>query len=313
MGEDNLNDRLNKLAFIGLGVMGEPICRNLAVKSGAAMSAFDLDPGPLERLAEHHVKACASVREVVEGAQVVFLSLPSGEVVQKLTHQPGGLLEVVQPGQIIVDLSTSPVTLTRTLAAQFAQRQVHFIDAPVARTRAAAEAGTLSVMVGADAETFQQVRPLIATFASEIALCGEVGCGQVLKILNNMLLFQTGVALAEAKVLGERAGVAPKLLFDVLSKGSADSFALRNHGMKAILPGEFPARSFSVEYARKDLRYALALARDNGVAARWGHDVDALFMQAIAVGYGDAYWPVVSRLLEGEGTAARHEEIAGGH
>ncbi len=295
-----MNEPFGRLGFIGLGVMGEPICRNLAAKSGAAVMAFDLDREPLRRIAAHGVTVGASVREVVESVELVFLSLPSGEVVQQLVHQKEGLLEVVRPGQIIIDLSTSPVTLTRTLAAEFAAKQVRFIDAPVARTRAAAEAGTLSVMVGADAETYTRVRPLIATFATEIALCGGVGCGQVVKILNNMLLFQIGVALAEVKVLGERAGVAPGLLFEVLSKGSADSFALRNHGMKAILPGDFPPRSFSVEYARKDLRYALGLARDNGVAARWSHDVDALFAKAIDAGFGALYWPVVSRLLEGE-------------
>ncbi len=120
-------------------------------------------------------------------------------------------------------------------------------------TRQAAEAGTLSVMVGADASTFAKLEPLIATFATDITHCGPVGAGQVVKILNNMVLMQTVVALGEALETAKRAGLDAKLLFETLAKGSADSFALRNHGMKAMLPDTFPERAFSTEYARKDI------------------------------------------------------------
>lgn len=285
------------IGFIGLGVMGEPICRNLARKTAATVIAFDLDPAPLQRLAADKVVAAASVADVMAQCDVVFLSLPSGEVVAQLCRQDGGLLAQARPGQTVVDLSTSPVDTTRALAQEFAARQAQFIDAPVARTRAAAEAGTLAVMVGASPEAFEAVRPLIATFASDIALCGPVGCGQVLKILNNMVLFETVVAISEAKAIGERSGVDPQVLFDTLSKGSADSFALRNHGMKAVLPGEFPERAFSVRYARKDLLYALQLAENTGVDARGARVVDQWFTQAIDAGFGEQYHPVISRLM----------------
>lgn len=289
--------KFERLGFIGLGVMGEPICRNLATKSAIGVIAYDLDPQPLQRLAAHGVAAAASAAEVMDAADVVFLSLPSGDAVRRLAQGESGLIAHVRPGQVVVDTSTSDVSTTRELAREFAAKGATFIDAPVARTRAAAEAGTLAVMVGADRETFERVRPLIATYASEIALCGDVGCGQVLKILNNMLLFQIVAAVSEAKVVAERAGVDAALLFDVLSTGSADSFALRNHGMKAVLPREFPTRSFSVEYARKDLRYGLELASEVGVKSQWGEDVDQLFQRAIDDGRGAEYWPVISQLI----------------
>ncbi len=288
-----------QVGFIGLGVMGEPMCRNLLQKSGAAVAALDRDPAPLERLAAQGVRAASGVAGVFAGSEVVFLSLPSGEVVRDLAHAAGGLLACVAPGQVVVDLSTSPVDITRALAAQFRQRGAAFVDAPVARTRAAAEAGTLSVMVGAEPALFERLRPLIATFASDITLCGPVGCGQVVKILNNMVLFETVVAISEAKAIGERAGVDAALLFDTLSKGSADSFALRNHGMKAVLPGQFPERAFSVEYARKDLLYALRLAQETGVDARGARVVDGWFTEAIAAGDGEQYHPVISRRIGG--------------
>lgn len=288
-----------RIGFVGLGVMGEPMCRNLALKSGATVVAFDRETAPMQRLAEHGVRGAASLREVVEGTDVVFLSLPSGEVVRDLSRQPQGLLALVRSGQIVVDLSTSPVDLTRELASEFAARGAALVDAPVARTRAAAEAGKLSVMVGGEPEQFARVQPLIATFASDITLCGPVGCGQVVKILNNMVLFETVVALGEARLIGERAGVDPGLLFDTMSKGSADSFALRNHGLKAIVPGEFPERAFSVEYARKDLRYAIELARSTGVEANGAQTVDGWFVRAVDAGDGGRYFPVISRLMGG--------------
>lgn len=289
---------MNKqIGFIGLGVMGEPICRNLALKSGASVLAYDRDAAPMVRLEAQGVRAAISAQAVGEQAEIVFLSLPSGEVVAELVRGAGGLLQAARPGQVVVDLGTSPVDLTRQLSQEFERLGASFVDAPVARTRAAAEAGTLSVMVGGDAKIFEALRPLFSTFASDVTLCGPVGCGQVVKILNNMVLFETVVALSEAHAIGIRSGVDPQLLFDTLSKGSADSFALRNHGMKAILPGQFPERAFSAEYARKDLSYALRLALENSVDASGAQNADGWLRRAIEAGDGDLYFPVVSRLI----------------
>jgi 3-hydroxyisobutyrate dehydrogenase-like beta-hydroxyacid dehydrogenase len=236
--------------------------------------------------------------QVMREADLVFLSLPSGEIVAKICDQADGLLENCRSGQIIIDLSTSPVALTRELHAKFKTKGVLFIDAPVARTRAAAEAGTLSIMVGAHESEFAQVTQFLSTFATEITLCGTVGCGQVVKILNNMVLFETVAALSEARAIAKKAGVDPKKLFETLALGSADSFALRNHGLKAIIPGDFPERAFSVEYAAKDLRYALDLAQQADVDAAGARNVRRLFELSVARGDGDLYHPVISRLIE---------------
>lgn len=286
-----------QIGFVGLGVMGEPICRNLARKSALRVTAHDLNAEPLERLARDGVIVAAGLKEVSAGSLAVFLSLPSGEIVEDICLRQDGLLENSTRGQFIVDTSTTPVGLTRDLAAKFAQRGVTFVDAPVARTRAAAEEGTLSVMVGAEERVFAQLLPLIETFASDVTLCGTVGCGQVVKILNNMVLFETVMALSEAKAIAERSGVDAELLFETLTKGSADSFALRNHGLKAIIPGLYPERAFSVVYAKKDLRYAIELAKSVQFAASGALLVDQWLNRAIQAGYGDRYHPVISRLI----------------
>ena len=287
---------IKKLGFIGLGVMGEPMCRNLAVKQAISVLAYDTQQAPLERVGQAII-AAKSVGQVMRDVDLVFLSLPSGEVVAKICEQADGLIENCRAGQIVVDLSTSPVELTRELYEKFKEKGVLLIDAPVARTRAAAESGTLSIMVGALEAEFVQIKPYLATFATEITLCGPVGSGQVVKILNNMVLFETVAALSEARAIAQKAGVDPKKLFETLALGSADSFALRNHGLKAIIPGEFPERAFSVEYAAKDLRYALDLAEQTNVDAAGARNVRRLFELAVARGDGALYHPVISRVL----------------
>lgn len=287
------------LGFIGLGVMGEPMCRNLAAKSGARVVAFDLRPEPADRLAEVGVTALPRVADIVEAADVIFLSLPGGAEVEKVCLGDGGIVDLVRPGQTLVDLSTAPVALARRLAAALDAKGAAFADAPVARTREAAISGTLSIMVGADAATFDRIRPLLACMGSDVTLCGGVGCGQVVKILNNMVLFETVVALAEALTIAGRAGVDGKVLFDTLSKGSADSFALRNHGMKSLLPRNFPLNAFSTLYAMKDLGYALDLAAEAGVDAGGARNVARLLEESRGRGRGDAYFPAVIETIAG--------------
>ncbi len=286
------------IGFIGLGVMGEPICRNLARKSGAPVIAFDLRPEPLARLDADGVKAATSARQIMDQAAVIMLSLPSGSEVAAICAGEGGLLARSRMGQVVIDLGTSPVRLMRSLATEFGKRGVDFADAPVARTRAAAEAGTLSVMVGASEQIFRRIEPLLKTFATEITHCGNIGAGQLTKILNNMVLFETGVALAEALALARRGGLDPALLLGTLAKGSADSFALRNHGMKAMLPGIFPERAFSARYALKDISYALECAADVGLELSGAELARARLEQAIARGFGEEYWPVIARVIE---------------
>lgn len=285
------------VGFIGLGVMGEPMCRNLAQKSGRPVIGFDRADAPLERLAAFGVTRADSLAALAASCDVILMALPSGAHVEAVTLSENGLLAGARPGQVIVDLGTSPVELTRDIAARFGEKGAIYADAPIARTRQAAEEGTLSIMVGADEETFAAIRPLLATFASDITHCGPVGAGQIVKILNNMVLVETVVALSEAIATARRAGVDGKLLFETLMKGSADSFALRNHGLKAVVPDTFPERAFSTSYARKDISYALSLAGSVGLKLEGAELADRLLGRTQEAGFADLYWPVVSRII----------------
>jgi 3-hydroxyisobutyrate dehydrogenase len=285
------------IGFIGLGVMGEPICRNLVKKSGAQVVAFDLAPEPLARLRAEGADVAGSVADVVKQSDIVFTCLPSAKHLRAV-FEGDGILKNVHAGQIVVDLGTSSVNQTRDFAGQLQAKGASWADAPIARTRQAAQDGTLSVMVGASAELYAAIEPLIRCFATDVTHCGDVGAGQVTKILNNMVLFQTVNALAEAVAVAKRSGVDPALLLDTLSKGSADSFALRNHGIKAIVPGNFPERAFSTEYALKDLSYALELAEDAGIRLRGAELIGTILQEAIDAGDGGAYFPVIANHIK---------------
>ena len=201
-------------------------------------------------------------------------------------------------GWTIIDTSTAPVSLARRLYAEFEGKACAFADSPIARTRQAAIDGTLSIMVGGTKETFARIEPLLRHLASEVTHCGEAGAGQAVKILNNMILFQTVVGLAEALCIAKANGVDGKILFDTLTKGSADSFALRNHGMKAMLPGLFPERAFSTNYALKDLSYAIQMAEEHGVPALGADVARELMERSKELGYSKEYWPVLIKAIE---------------
>jgi len=285
---------ISTIGFIGLGVMGEPMCGHLARRSGRTVLAHDLRSEPLARLAEFGVTA-ATPDLLAQRCDLILLSLPDGKAVQSVI---GTLESQLAAGQCVVDTSTSPVALTRAIGDRLAARGIGYADAPVARTREAAARGELSVMVGASDSMFAHVRPILETMGSDVTHCGAVGCGQVVKILNNMLVFQHTAALAEAIALGHRNGVPPEVLLPAIALGSGDSFVLRSHGMKSMLPRVFPERAFSTRYAMKDLSYALEMAREAGVAVPGAELTMQRLREAERQGHGDEYHPVVLQVID---------------
>lgn len=286
------------IGFVGLGVMGEPMCRNLERKGAHRVIAYDLRPEPLARVAAHGVASCGSVGAIIAEADLILLSLPGGEQVRALCLGSDAIAARGRVGQTVVDLSTCPVALARELGVALGAVGIDFADAPIARTRQAAEQGTLSIMVGATPAVFARLQPVLGLMGSDVTHCGPVGCGQLVKLMNNMVLAQNVVALAEAITISRRAGMDDALFFETLSKGSGDSFALRNHGMKAVLPGEFPENAFSARYMLKDLGYALSLAAETGVDAAGAKHAAALLEQLIEQGSGERYWPALVTVID---------------
>ncbi|MGB5758640.1 MAG: NAD(P)-dependent oxidoreductase [Acidimicrobiales bacterium] len=293
------------IGFIGLGVMGEPMCRNLLGRASEPVVVHDLRADVVDRLAAEGAVAARSVAEVVSQAEITLLSMPGGPELERVVAGPEGALSVLAEGQMLVDHTTAPLDVTRDLAARCGELGADYCDAPIARTRQAAADGTLSIMVGGTRTAFERARPVLSLMATDITHCGGVGSGQITKLLNNMMLFQNVRAIAEAHAIasglaelhGDELGLDVPTVFDVIADASGGSFALRNHGMKAILPDEYPTQAFSTVYAQKDLGYALDLAAAVGVDAVGARTVGELLEATRRAGFEHEYFPVLRRLL----------------
>lgn len=292
------NRLIQALGFVGLGVMGEPMCRHLIQRSGLPIYGCDLDPLKTRGLVQEGMISCASPSEVASSSGIVFLCLTSSEQVQNVCFGAEGLLRSSRQIRAIVDCGTTSVEHTRLFAAACAEEGIAWIDAPIARGREAAREGTLSIMVGAEPELFAALEPLLRCMGTSVTRCGPTGSGQIVKILNNKVMVQTVHALAEALAIARTLGVDGTLMFNVFADSSADSRALRNQGMRALLPGHFPRSAFPTLYAQKDLRLALALANEAEIDASLLKATDDILGRAAQTGHAHDYWPVLIKALE---------------
>ena len=286
------------LGFIGLGVMGGGMCANVVRKHAKALGGkvhvFDLNAEALA--AQVALGAVGSpVAAIAQAADIVFLSLPGGRQVEAVADQ---IIAAGKPGTIVVDMSTTAVADARSVAAKLAEAGMRFADAPVARTRQAAIDGTLSITVGASDELFARIEPFLRYMGSDVTHCGEVGCGQVVKLVNNTLLFENVASIAEMMVVAERAGVAPAKLVEAVGLGSGNSFALQNHGLKAMVPRAFPEKAFPSDYVLKDLGYAIELAGEMGVEPRMATLAAQYYKAAVDGGIGAKYFPAIIELID---------------
>jgi 3-hydroxyisobutyrate dehydrogenase-like beta-hydroxyacid dehydrogenase len=286
---------ITTLGFVGLGVMGEPMCRNLVTKTTLPVHGTDLKREPVERLAANGLKPSDSIADVAAAADCILLSLHSPKAVEEVC----GAIAAAKGARAhtILDMSTTPVRLTRELHGRLAAQGITLVDAPVAGMRARAHAGTLSIMVGGSADAFAAVAPHLSHMG-EATHCGDVGCGQIVKALNNMVVFMTANALAEAITIGRRAGMDAQLLFETMAKGSSDSAVLRTGGLKHLVPDYFPEDAFPTDYALKDISLALELARDVGVNAPAAQHTRDLLEATSRAGYGRNYYPAMVKLIE---------------
>ncbi|WP_298263326.1 NAD(P)-dependent oxidoreductase [Acidocella sp.] len=290
-----MSEQASVLGFIGLGVMGGGMCRNVVKKHNAPVHVFDMVADAVAAQVASGAIAASAVADVAKRAEIIFLSLPGGKQVAAVCDE---IAQHARPGTIVVDLSTTAVADARVVAAKLAEFSIGFADAPVARTRQAAIDGTLSIMVGASEDLFARIAPLLGYMGSDVTLCGEVGCGQVVKLINNTLLFEQVAAIAEMMVVAERAGVTAEKLIEAVGLGSGNSFALQNHGKKAMAPREFPEKAFPSHYALKDLGYTLDLAAQMGVDARLGKLAATYYQAAVDAGIGAKYFPAIIELVD---------------
>lgn len=273
-----------KIGFVGLGVMGKPMSRNL-MKAGYDLVVYNRSREKADELASEGAEVAGSPREVAEKCGVVITMLPGPPEVKAVIAGDNGLLEGAGEGSLIVDMSTSAPALATDLARRARNRGVGMLDAPVSGGDVGAIEGTLSIMAGGTAEDFERAKPLFEVIGKTMVHVGDAGAGQVTKAANQIVVALVIEAVSEALVLGEKGGVEPEKLLAVLSGGLAANEVMRVKREKFLSHDFEPGGK--VEYHRKDLGIALEVAREHGASLPITALVNQMFGMLIAKGRGD--------------------------
>ncbi|NBC20806.1 MAG: 3-hydroxyisobutyrate dehydrogenase [Alphaproteobacteria bacterium] len=295
---------MTKLAFIGLGNMGSGMCANL-VKAGHEVAAFDLSAEAVQRAAEAGAHPAGSAGQAVAGAQAVVTMLPAGEHVHTAYFGEAGIAAHAPGGCLFIDASTISVNHAREAARKAQEAGFAYLDAPVSGGVAAAEAGTLTFMVGGEADAFARARPILEAMGKNVFHAGASGNGQVAKIANNMLLAISMIGTCEAFNLAESLGLDAQTFFDISSTASGQCWSMTSY---CPAPGPVPAApsnreyqpGFAVAMMLKDLRLALASAGEAGAPAELGEHARAIYEQLSADGHDGLDFSGVMRRVKGE-------------
>jgi 3-hydroxyisobutyrate dehydrogenase-like beta-hydroxyacid dehydrogenase len=273
------------VAFLGLGTLGAPMAANL-LAAGLPLTVHNRSPQRLEPVKNLGAVIAASPAAAACGASFLCLCLSDDIAVRSvLLEQPDAAIDGLAPGALVIDFSTIAPATSVAVAERLAERGVAYLDAPVTGGTEGARAGTLSVLVGAEAADLERARPLLQVVGSRISHFGGVGAGQRAKAVNQVLVAGSYAAVAEAIALGQRLGLPMAVLCEALQAGAADSWALR-HRAGGMLRGEFPL-GFRLALHHKDLSIALAAAAEAGLKLPVSEQVAALEAELIAAGHGD--------------------------
>jgi len=286
-----------EIGFIGLGAMGSPMSKNL-IEKGYKLTVYDIVNERMEASVKLGADAARSSKEVAERSDVIIIIVPSSPHVREVILGKGGVIEGVKKGSVVIDMSTIDPLTTREIARILSDKGVEMLDAPVARGVPAAMSGTLAIFVGGQQEVYEKCKDILSAMGTDIHYVGDSGAGEVVKIVNNLILATTMCSLAEALVLGVKAGVEPGVLVNALSQGSANSFVLENHVKNFVLKGKFEKGVFPVDYMMKDLDLALVTGAGHHVPLYFGSLACQAYELARAAGYNERYHPAVIRPLE---------------
>jgi 3-hydroxyisobutyrate dehydrogenase-like beta-hydroxyacid dehydrogenase len=272
------------IGFVGLGRMGSHMCRHIVQKSGFEVIVFDVAKESVAPLLDVGARSADSLAELCANSELIFTCLPMPDDVEVVAVGQGGVSENAKPGSVLIDLSTNSVSGARKIGGQLANSGISMLDAPVSGGPMGAQAGTLSVMVGGDNGLFAQYKPVLQTFGRTVVYVGGLGCGLILKLVNNMIATCYMSAAAEGLTLAEEAGLDLRTVDMVLRDSSADSLPYRALADAAISRNFSP--KFPVQLAAKDLRLALDLAEDVQVPTAQGAAAQNLLRMAGLLGFG---------------------------
>ena len=273
-----------RIGFIGLGIMGRPMARNLLV-AGYPVTVWNRSRPGMETLTKAGAEEGASPAAVARNCDIVITIVGDSPDVEQIALGEDGIIAGAHPGLIHIDMSTISPAVTRAIAAHLAEAGIDMLDAPVSGGEQGAIDGTLSVMVGGKGEIFERCRPVLDVLGGNLVYCGPSGAGQVVKLCNQVVVGLNNLALAEALVLAAKAGVPPGTMLEAVSAGAGASWVLRNLGPR-ILARDFQP-GIKVAHQQKDLRLALELARESTAPLAGTALVHQLFAALEAEGWGE--------------------------
>lgn len=284
------------VGFVGLGNMGEPMCRQL-LDGGYTVWVYDANPEATARLEETAARPATSLQELASETTVVLLSLPNSDVVEEVVLGEEGLVGGLS-GQTIIDLSSSKPLRTQALAEKLTARGVRMLDAPVSGGVPRAKEGTLAIMVGGEEEVFEEHRSLLGHFGQKIFYMGGHGAGHLTKALNNLLSATTLVSASEAVLLGMEGGLDPERFIEVVNVSTGRSNSTEAKFPNYILNRAFDA-GFSTEFYNKDVTTALETAAEYDFPMTVGSAVGSIWKDAVEEGYGPRDHTEIYAFLEG--------------
>lgn len=271
------------VAFIGLGVMGYPMAGHLAKTGGHDVTVYNRTSVKAEKwAAEYGGKAAQTPKEAADGADYIFACVGNDDDLRSVTLGEGGAFHSVRPGAIFVDNTTASAEIARELGAAAEKAGFGFLDAPVSGGQAGAENGALSVMVGGDQKVFDQAKPIIESYAKMVGLMGDVGAGQLTKMMNQICIAGLVQGLSESIHFGKKSGLDIEKVIEVISKGAAGSWQMENR-YKTMNDDQYE-HGFAVDWMRKDLSICLAEARKNGSSLPVTAAVDQYYAEVQAMG-----------------------------
>jgi len=250
---------MKKIGFIGLGIMGKPMAKNL-LKAGYPMVAYDVRPEPLAEVVSAGAAAGHSAKDVASRSEVIITMLPDSPDVEAAALGSGGIIEGANPGSILVDMSSIAPRVSQEISARLAGKGVAMLDAPVSGGEPKAIEGTLAIMVGGPQEAFDQVKDLLGVMGASVLRVGEIGSGNTAKLANQIIVALNIAAVSEALVLATKAGVNPEAVFQAIRGGLAGSTVLEAK-VPMMLAGNFKP-GFRIELHIKDLVNALKTATE---------------------------------------------------
>jgi len=283
------------LGFIGLGIMGRPMLRNL-LKAGHTVIAYGRNPKSLDASVADGAGRGLSNSDVAARASVIFTMLPDGPQVEEVVLGPNGILEGCRPGSLIVDMSSINPLVSRKIAAACAVKGVDFLDAPVSGGEPRAVEGTLAIMVGGSEENFRKAEPLLQCMGSSVTRTGAVGAGNVTKLANQIMVACNIAAMGEALALSTRCGLDPEVVFNAVKGGLAGSNVLNAKAPMLIARNFKPG--FKIQLHQKDLRNALQTAEANRVYLPLTAQVQQMLLSLIGDGKGELDHSAIATFVE---------------